>query len=302
MLCTPGAGGPGETGEVSVAEPPRGTTPALSPLGTATPPPAPPAQRETVFDIDELAVSYGAHLALAGVTLDIYKQSITALIGPSGCGKSTFLRCLNRMNDLVPNVKVEGTLQYHGIDIYGPSVDPIEVRRRIGMVFQRPNPFPKSIYDNVAYGLRILGMKDDLDGRVENALKRAAIWDEVKHRLKRSALGLSGGQQQRLCIARAIAVEPDVVLLDEPASALDPISTQAIEDLMHELKKDYTLVIVTHNMQQAARVAEMTAFFSLQVEEDGSRHGVLVEYDSTEKIFTSPTDERTEGYVTGRFG
>jgi phosphate transport system ATP-binding protein len=209
---------------------------------------------------------------------------------------------MNRMNDLIPNVNIEGTLLYHGTDIYGHGVDPIEVRRRIGMVFQRPNPFPKSIYDNVAYGLRILGMKDNLDGRVEQALKRAAIWDEVKNRLKRSALGLSGGQQQRLCIARAIAVEPDVVLLDEPASALDPISTQAIEDLMHELKREYTLVIVTHNMQQAARVAEMTAFFSLEVEENGSRHGVLVEYDSTEKIFTSPADERTEGYVTGRFG
>ena len=187
-------------------------------------------------------------------------------------------------------------------DLYAKDVDPIEVRRRIGMVFQRPNPFPKSIYDNVAYGLRILGMKDSLDDRVRQALERAAIWDEVKHRLKRSALSLSGGQQQRLCIARAIAVEPEVVLLDEPASALDPISTQAIEDLMDELKRDYTLVIVTHNMQQAARVAEMTAFFSLQVEDDGARHGILVEYDSTAKIFTQPADERTEGYVTGRFG
>ena len=261
-----------------------------------------PATRETVFDIDDLSVSYGPALAVKGASLDIYKNSITALIGPSGCGKSTFLRCLNRMNDLVPNVRIEGKLLYHGVDLYGAGVDPIEVRRRIGMVFQRPNPFPKSIYDNVAYGLRILGMKDNLDDRVEQALKRAAIWDEVKHRLKRSALGLSGGQQQRLCIARAIAVEPDVVLLDEPASALDPISTQAIEDLMHELKTEYTLVIVTHNMQQAARVAEMTAFFSLEVEEDGSRHGILVEYDSTEKIFTQPSDERTEGYVTGRFG
>jgi len=234
--------------------------------------------------------------------MDIYKNAITALIGPSGCGKSTFLRCLNRMNDLVPSAVVGGKTLYHGVDIYGSDVDPIEVRRRIGMVFQRPNPFPKSIYDNIAYGLRILGMKDNLDDRVEQALKRAAIWDEVKNRLKKSALGLSGGQQQRLCIARAIAVEPDVILLDEPASALDPISTSAIEDLMHELKKDYTLIIVTHNMQQAARVAEMTAFFSLKVEENGSRHGILVEYDSTEKIFTQPADERTEGYVTGRFG
>ena len=286
---------------MSLVEPPRSDIPALAPLGR-TQTPAAPERRDTVFDIDDLSVSYGNALALSGVSLDIYQNAITALIGPSGCGKSTFLRCLNRMNDLVPNVQVEGKLLYHGADLYGAGVDPIEVRRRIGMVFQRPNPFPKSIYDNVAYGLRILGMKDNLDDRVEQALKRAAIWDEVKNRLKRSALGLSGGQQQRLCIARAIAVEPDVVLLDEPASALDPISTQAIEDLMHELKKDYTLVIVTHNMQQAARVAEMTAFFSLKVEDDGSRHGILVEYDSTEKIFTQPSDERTEGYVTGRFG
>jgi phosphate transport system ATP-binding protein len=258
--------------------------------------------QRAVFDVAGMSVHYGKTLALSGVSLEIYGNSITALIGPSGCGKSTFLRCLNRMNDLVPNVAVGGRVHYHGVDLYGGDVDPIEVRRRIGMVFQRPNPFPKSIYDNVAYGLRILGMKDDLDGRVERALRRAALWDEVKDRLKRSALGLSGGQQQRLCIARAIAVEPDVVLLDEPASALDPISTSAIEDLMQELKRDYTLVIVTHNMQQAARVAERTAFFSLQVEGDGTRHGILVEVGSTEKIFTQPSDERTEGYVTGRFG
>jgi phosphate transport system ATP-binding protein len=261
-----------------------------------------PTSRDIVFDIDGLTVSYGKALAVKDVSIDIYKNAITAMIGPSGCGKSTVLRCLNRMNDLVPSAKVEGSVLYHGIDLYAKDVDPIEVRRRIGMVFQRPNPFPKSIYDNVAYGLRILGMKDNLDDRVEQALKRAALWDEVKNRLKKSALGLSGGQQQRLCIARAIAVEPDVILLDEPASALDPISTSAIEDLMHELKEHYTLVIVTHNMQQAARVAEMTAFFSLQVEDDGSRYGVLVEYDSTKKIFTHPSDERTEGYVTGRFG
>jgi phosphate transport system ATP-binding protein len=286
---------------VSVVEPPRSNAAVVAPIGVSQPPPAPERQ-ETVFDIDGLSVSYGSALAVKDVSLDIYKNAITALIGPSGCGKSTFLRCLNRMNDLVPSARVEGKLLYHGVDLYGAGVDPIEVRRRIGMVFQRPNPFPKSIYDNVAYGLRILGMKDDLDDRVRHALERAAIWDEVKHRLKRSALGLSGGQQQRLCIARAIAVQPDVVLLDEPASALDPISTQAIEDLMQELKRDYTLVIVTHNMQQAARVAEMTAFFSLKVQEDGSRYGILVEYDSTEKIFTQPSDERTEGYVTGRFG
>jgi len=282
---------------VSVVEPTR----AVTPVGVPKPPPA-PERRQAVFDVHDLAVYYGTAPAIKGASLEIYKNSITALIGPSGCGKSTFLRCLNRMNDLVPSARVDGKLLYHGIDLYGPDVDPIEVRRRIGMVFQRPNPFPKSIYDNVAYGLRILGMKDNLDDRVEKALRGAAIWDEVKNRLKRSALGLSGGQQQRLCIARAIAVEPEVILLDEPASALDPISTQAIEDLMHELKEEYTLVIVTHNMQQAARVAEMTAFFSLQVEDDGSRHGILVEYDSTEKIFTQPTDPRTEGYVTGRFG
>jgi phosphate transport system ATP-binding protein len=281
--------------------PERNQAPQIAPLEVAAAP-VPAVQRETVFDIRDLAVAYGSSPAVKGVSLDIYRHQITAVIGPSGCGKSTFLRCLNRMNDLIPGVTVTGDLLYHGLDLYARDVDPIEVRRRIGMVFQRPNPFPKSIYDNVAYGLRILGKKDDLDGRVERALKRAALWDEVRNRLKKSALGLSGGQQQRLCIARAIAVEPEVVLLDEPASALDPIATSAIEDLMHELKEEYTLVIVTHNMQQAARVAEMTAFFSLHVEEDGSRHGILVEYDSTAKIFTQPADERTEGYVTGRFG
>jgi phosphate transport system ATP-binding protein len=261
------------------------------------PPAADVTGRDVVFDIRDLDVHYGKSAAVKGVSLAIHSNAITALIGPSGCGKSTVLRCLNRMNDLVASARVDGTILYQGVDLYGRDVDPIEVRRRIGMVFQRPNPFPKSIYDNVAYGLRILGKKDDLDGRVERALRGAALWDEVKDRLRRSALGLSGGQQQRLCIARAIAVEPDVILLDEPASALDPISTSAIEDLMHELKRDYTLVIVTHNMQQAARVAEMTAFFTL---EDGA--GTLVEYDATERIFTQPADERTEGYVTGRFG
>jgi phosphate transport system ATP-binding protein len=263
---------------------------------------APAVSGPPVFQIRGLQVDYGPATAVKDVTLDIRTNAITAMIGPSGCGKSTVLRCLNRMNDLVPSAKVSGNILYHDVDLYGHGVDPIEVRRRIGMVFQRPNPFPKSIYDNVAYGLRILGKKDDLDDRVERALRAAALWDEVKSRLKKSALSLSGGQQQRLCIARAIAVEPDVILLDEPASALDPISTAAIEDLMQELKRDYTLVIVTHNMQQAARVAEMTAFFSLEVHDDGSRHGILVEYDSTEKIFTHPADERTEGYVTGRFG
>jgi phosphate transport system ATP-binding protein len=262
----------------------------------------PEAGREVVFGVSDLSVSYGSSLALAGVSLDIRKNLITAMIGPSGCGKSTFIRCLNRMNDLVPGVKVGGQILYHGVDLYGADVDAVEVRRRIGMVFQRPNPFPKSIYENVAFAPRKLGLRGDMDERVEEALRGAALWDEVKDRLKRSALGLSGGQQQRLCIARAIAVQPDVILLDEPASALDPISTSAIEDLMQDLKREYTLVIVTHNMQQAARVAEMTAFFSLDVHDDGSRHGVLVEYDATEKIFTRPNDERTEGYVTGRFG
>jgi phosphate transport system ATP-binding protein len=260
-----------------------------------------PAQREVVFDIRDLAVNYGPTTAVSGVTLEIYKNYITAMIGPSGCGKSTFIRCLNRMNDLIPGAKIDGQVLYQGQDIYGDGVDPVEVRRRIGMVFQRANPFPKSIYDNVAWGPRVLGMKKDLDERVERALTGAALWNEVKDRLKKSGLSLSGGQQQRLCIARAIAIEPDVLLLDEPASALDPIATTAIEELMHELKKDYTLVIVTHNMQQAARVADLTAFFSLEVTED-KRTGVLVEYDSTDKIFTNPAEKRTEDYVTGRFG
>jgi len=260
-----------------------------------------PAQREVVFDIRDLAVNYGPTTAISGVTLEIYKNYITAMIGPSGCGKSTFIRCLNRMNDLVPGATIDGQVLYQGQDIYGDGVDPVEVRRRIGMVFQRANPFPKSIYDNVAWGPRVLGMKKDLDERVEKALTGAALWNEVRDRLKKSGLSLSGGQQQRLCIARAIAIEPDVLLLDEPASALDPIATTAIEELMHELKKEYTLVIVTHNMQQAARVADLTAFFSLEVTES-KRTGVLVEYDSTDKIFTNPAEKRTEDYVTGRFG
>jgi phosphate transport system ATP-binding protein len=260
-----------------------------------------PVTRDVVFDVRDLAVHYGPTTAISGVSLEIYKNYITAMIGPSGCGKSTFIRCLNRMNDLIPGARIDGQLLYRGQEIYGDGVDPVEVRRRIGMVFQRANPFPKSIYDNVAWGPRVLGMKKNLDERVEKALTGAALWDEVKDRLKKSALGLSGGQQQRLCIARAIAIEPEVLLLDEPASALDPIATAAIEELMHELKKDYTLVIVTHNMQQAARVADLTAFFSLEVGE-GRRTGVLVEYDSTDKIFTNPSEKRTEDYVTGRFG
>jgi phosphate transport system ATP-binding protein len=256
---------------------------------------------ETVFDIRGATVSYGDNIAVRGVSFEIEKNLVTAVIGPSGCGKSTFIRCLNRMNDTIPGFKLDGEVLYHGIDMYGDKVEAIEVRRRIGMVFQKPNPFPKTIYDNVAWAPRALGLKKGLDERVEKALQSAALWDEVKDRLKKSALSLSGGQQQRLCIARAIAIEPEVLLLDEPASALDPIATQKIEELMRELKQDYTIVIVTHNMQQAARLADRTAFFSLEVE-DGQRYGVLVEYDDTEKVFTSPADQRTEDYVTGRFG
>ena len=259
--------------------------------------------REKVFSVADLGVSYSGNPAIEEVALDVHKNTVTAFIGPSGCGKSTFIRCFNRMNDLIPGAKVSGTVLYHGADLYSKDVDPVEIRRRIGMVFQKPNPFPKSIFDNIAFGPRVLGMKGSLDERVEGALRQAALWDEVKDRLKDNALGLSGGQQQRLCIARALAVEPDVILMDEPASALDPISTTRIEDLMHELKREYTIVIVTHNMQQAARVADMTAFFSVVVNEDGSaRRGVLVEYDTTTKIFTTPADKRTEDYVTGRFG
>jgi phosphate transport system ATP-binding protein len=259
--------------------------------------------REAVFRVDDLSVTYSGALALSGVTLNVDKKAVTAFIGPSGCGKSTFIRCLNRMNDVIPGARVGGKVLYHEHDLYGRDVDPVEVRRRVGMVSQKPNPFPKSVYDNVAYGPRMLGMKNDLDERVERVLRNAALWEEVKDRLKENALGLSGGQQQRLCIARAIAVGPDVILMDEPASALDPISTTRIEDLIHELKREYTIAIVTHNMQQAARVADMTAFFSVEVREDGTgRHGILVEYDATTKIFTNPSDKRTEDYVTGRFG
>jgi phosphate transport system ATP-binding protein len=265
--------------------------------------PIPPKERlERIFRIEDVDALYSAKAALKGVTMDVYKNLVTAIIGPSGCGKSTFIRCLNRMNDLIPGFTQTGTIRYHGQDICAPDVDPVAVRRHIGMVFQRPNPFPKSIYDNVAWGLKVLGMKDGLDDRVERALTQAALWDEVKDRLRASALSLSGGQQQRLCIARAIAVKPDVVLMDEPASALDPIATQAIEQLMNDLKSEYTFVIVTHNMQQAARVADMTAFFSISRGDEGQRFGELIEYDATEKIFTAPSDRKTEDYVTGRFG
>ncbi len=259
------------------------------------------AARQVVFDIQDMAVSYSGSIAVADVSLKIYRNLITAVIGPSGCGKTTFLRSLNRMNDSVPGLRIDGRIRYHSHDIYGSGVDRVEVRRRIGMVFQRPNPFPKSIYDNIAWAPRNLGMRAGLDERVERALRAAALWDEVKDRLRDSALGLSGGQQQRLCIARTIAIEPDVLLLDEPASALDPIATTSIEDLMHTLKTRYTIVIVTHNMQQAARVADRTAFFSLGDSSRG-RTGVLIEYDETGTIFTNPADPRTRDYVTGRFG
>ena len=259
---------------------------------------SPDTERRVVFDVRDLAISYGNHLAVDGVTMQIQSNVVTALIGPSGCGKTTFLRSLNRMNDSIPGFSIRGQLLYYGHDVYGSRVNRVEVRRRIGMVFQKPNPFPKSIYDNVAWAPRNLGMRSGLDGRVERALRDAALWDEVKDRLRAPALGLSGGQQQRLCIARAIAIEPDVLLLDEPASALDPISTIAIEDLIAELKRRYTIAIVTHNMQQAARVADRTAFFSLNT----ARVGTLIEYDDTERIFTRPRDPRTRDYVTGRFG
>jgi phosphate transport system ATP-binding protein len=261
------------------------------------------SERDVVFDVLDVSAYYGDFRAVRNITLPILDNEITALIGPSGCGKTTFIRCLNRMNDLIPGARIEGAVLYHGVDLYDPKVDPVEVRRRIGMVFQKPNPFPKSIYDNVAFGPRIAGFKGVMDQLVEESLRRAALWDEVKDKLKQSALALSGGQQQRLCIARAIATKPDVILMDEPCSSLDPIATQRIEDLMHELVSDYTIVIVTHNMQQAARVSDRTAFFTVEVDErSGQRTGTIVEYDRTETIFTKPSDKRTEDYVTGRFG
>jgi phosphate transport system ATP-binding protein len=260
---------------------------------------------EVIFQLSDLSVYYGTFRAVRNVDMAINKHKITAFIGPSGCGKTTVLRCFNRMNDLIRGARVEGSLVYQGVDLYGPDVAPAEVRRRIGMVFQKPNPFPKSIYDNIVYGPKLNGIKkkSELDVIVERSLMGAALWDEVKDRLKTSALGLSGGQQQRLCIARAIAVEPDVILMDEPCSALDPIATARIEDLMQELKNRFTIIIVTHNMQQAARVSDRTAFYSVEVNPESDRRtGVLVEYDRTEKMFSNPSDERTENYVTGRFG
>jgi phosphate transport system ATP-binding protein len=258
---------------------------------------------QVVFDVADLEVHYGAFRAVRDVNVQVNRNEITAFIGPSGCGKTTVLRCFNRMNDLIEIARVDGRVRYHGVDLYDPAVNPVEVRRRIGMVFQKPNPFPKSIYDNVAYGPRVAGVKGNMDDIVEKALHGAGLWDEVKSRLKASGLGLSGGQQQRLCIARAIATEPEVLLMDEPCSALDPIATARIEDLMQEMKDEYTIIIVTHNMQQAARVSDRTAFFTTEVNaESDTRTGLLVEVDTTEKMFSNPSDERTESYVTGRFG
>ena len=260
--------------------------------------PEPGADEDVIIALRDVNVFYGAFHAVTGVTFDIPKNQITALIGPSGCGKSTVLRCLNRMNDLIPTARVQGQVAYHGQDIYAPRVDPVQVRRHIGMVFQKPNPFPKSIHENVAWGARINGIKGDMDQLVERTLRHAALWDEVKDKLKESGLALSGGQQQRLCIARALAINPDVILMDEPCSALDPISTLKIEDLMRQLARDYTIVIVTHNMQQAARVSDQTVFFSL----NERRQGILVEASPTRDLFTNPRDQRTEDYITGRFG
>ena len=289
---------------IGLQDPPErtGLPGAIDPSTVGVAPPAATLARDPIFSIEGLTAFYGDAPAIRDVSLEIYQRMVTAIIGPSGCGKSTFIRCLNRMNDVVPNFKTEGRILYRDVDLQAKNIDPVGVRRRIGMVFQRPNPFPKSIYENVAYGPRVLGLKDDLDGTVEEALRRAALWEEVKDRLKKSAWSLSVGQQQRLCIARCLAIEPEVILMDEPASALDPIATTRIEDLMHELKRDYTIVVVTHNMQQAARVADMTAFFSISEGEEGQRSGVLVEYDDTKTIFTQPADKRTEDYVTGRFG
>jgi len=277
-LTAPGIGGPPRSGE---------TMPGAVP----------------VMELADVSVFYDSYEAVRNTTMPVRQNQITAMIGPSGCGKSTILRALNRMNDLIPGSRMKGRITYHGQDLYAPEVDPIEVRRRIGMVFQKPNPFPKSIYDNVAYGPRVTGMKvSNMDDHVEESLRDAALWEEVKDKLKSSGLALSGGQQQRLCIARTIAVRPDVILMDEPCSALDPIATGKIEDLMHELSRQYTIVIVTHNMQQAARVSHFTAFFTAEVDSAGVRHGRLVEYSDTGKLFTNPGDKRTEDYITGRFG
>ncbi|GAA0956081.1 phosphate ABC transporter ATP-binding protein PstB [Actinocorallia libanotica] len=257
---------------------------------------------DPIFQVEDVSVFYGDYEAVRGVDMKIGQKQITALIGPSGCGKSTLLRCFNRMNDLIPGTRVGGKISFRGEDLYGDDVDPIEVRRRIGMVFQKPNPFPKSIYDNIAYGPRVNGIRRGLDDLVEQTLRQAALWDEVKDKLKQNALSLSGGQQQRLCIARAIAIRPEVILMDEPCSALDPIATAKIEDLMQDLARNYTIVIVTHNMQQAARVSDRTAFLTAELDSAGVRYGKLIEYEQTSKLFTTPSDDRTEAYITGRFG
>ena len=286
------------SGEVTVAD-----SKLTTPKPTVRKQPEGARPREAIFDVDDISVYYGSKRAIRNVNLELHKHEITALIGPSGCGKSTFIRCLNRMNDLIPTARVEGSIRYHDADLYDATIDPVQVRKRIGMVFQKPNPFPKSIYENIAFGPRVIGMKGDMDEIVERALRRGALWDEVKDRLKTNAFGMSGGQQQRLCIARALATAPDVLLMDEPCSALDPISTGRIEDLMFELKTEYSIVIVTHNMQQAARVSDMTAFFTVELDDDGrDRTGAVVEYAATDKVFTNPDDKRTEDYVTGKVG
>ena len=297
-----GSGDDMDVSEMTQAEIPRDRVAARVAVRPAAGDDVVEVERETVFDVRDVSVFYGSFRAVRDVTLPIAQNEITALIGPSGCGKTTFIRCLNRMNDLIEGARIEGSILYHGVDLYDDRVDPVEVRRRIGMVFQKPNPFPKSIYDNVAFGPRIAGHKGNLDDLVEESLQRAALWDEVKGKLKGSGLELSGGQQQRLCIARAIATRPDVILMDEPCSSLDPIATAKIEDLMRDLVSEYTIVIVTHNMQQAARVSDRTAFFTVDVSEEGLRTGRIVEFDRTETIFTNPSDQRTEDYVTGRFG
>jgi len=287
------------TGGVRLAP---GLPDVADPSGGSDPVIANPWAGEEVFGLQGVTVSYRGKPAVRDVSMEIQQNKVTALIGPSGCGKSTLLRCLNRMNDLIPGARVEGSVRYLGYDLYGPKVDPVQVRKLIGMVFQKPNPFPKSIYDNVAFGPKVLGL-GEMDARVETALRRAALWDEVKDRLKDNAYGMSGGQQQRLCIARALAVDPKVILMDEPCSALDPISTARIEELITELKREYSIVIVTHNMQQAARISDRTAFLIVRMDAaEGSRWGELVEYDLTGRIFTNPADRRTEDYVTGKVG
>jgi phosphate transport system ATP-binding protein len=290
-----------EAKEQTTPESPQTDRPTTH-VETRRPDDAPLERAEPIFEVRDVGVSYDGNPAVRNISLDIGRNRITALIGPSGCGKSTLIRCFNRMNDLIPSATVDGSILYHGQDLYGANIDPVEVRKLIGMVFQKPNPFPKSIYDNVAFGPRVIGMSGDLDGIVERALKRAALWNEVKDRLKENAYRLSGGQQQRLCIARCLAVEPDVILMDEPCSALDPIATARIEDLMLELKNRYSIVIVTHNMQQAARVSDMTAVLMPEVRDGDVTIGHIVEYAETNKIFTNPDNKRTEEYVTGRVG